>query len=146
HPRQGGRPAIRRSVPAGDPGLTGRDGGLTLPPLKGVGFSVPRSRPSCDGLTRSPRAFAISRDDPVPVCPTVRIWQGRLPTVPAAEGCRAWSSPRRRSLFLSRFSAGKVFLPATGRTLSFQRGPQEDIFPDPLIHPSDQHRTPSSHP
>src|SRR5262249_49744545 len=37
----------------------------------------------------------------------------------------AWFSPRHHPLFLEEFSAGKGFLPATGRTLSFQRAVPE---------------------
>lgn len=104
-------------VPARAPGES------TRPRLKPVGFSVPRPQPAVAGLTRSPRAFGWW-PNLVPVCPTVRT----VPPVSRPSGqdqSRAWFSPRPRSLFLARFSAGKGVLPATGQTFSCQRAVPE---------------------
>jgi hypothetical protein len=86
-----------------------------------------------------------SEEDPVPVCPTVRIGRARLPTVPTA--IRSMASlvlARPSSLVPSWFYAGKGFLPATGHHEFPKNGPRGDIFKWTRFHASDQDRTPSS--
>ena len=87
-----------------------------------------------------------SEDGPLSVCPTVGIRRVCLTTVPTANGCRAWFSPRDRSLFLAKFYVGKVFLPTTANFQFSKSGPRRDVFQCTKIHRWDQARTPSSHP
>jgi hypothetical protein len=119
---------------------------LTLPRLKLVGFSVQRSRPSCDGLTRSPRAFGHPRDGPVPVCPTVRIWRVRLATVPTAIRIMASLVLARPSFLVpSWFYPAEGFPAGTGNHEFPKNGPRGDALSCTGFHVPDRDRTPSSH-
>ena len=126
--------------------VSGRSTRLTLPRLKPWD-----SQSTITAICRWSYAISLSvrpsEDDPVPVCPAVRIWRVRLTTIPTAIRSMASLVIARPSSFVpSWFYAGKGFLPTTRNHKFSKNGPRRDVFKHTITARSHQDRTPSSHP